>query len=59
MEAVQFYRIFWFMLLFVVHRASAFDAGDTIALILGLVLGILGIFACIGCFAKKKGYSSI
>ncbi len=30
-------------------------AGDVIALILGLVLGILGICACIGKYARSRG----
>ncbi len=55
MDTVQYNRIFYFILFFLCQRVSAFDAGDTIALILGLVLGILGIFACIGCYAKRRG----
>lgn len=34
--------------------AQAWDAGDTIALIGGLIIGVLGIFACLGCYARKK-----
>ena len=55
MDTVTLQRVVSFLLLFVVHKTAAFDAGDTIALILGLVLGILGIFACIGCYARKRG----
>lgn len=33
---------------------AAFDAGDAIALVLGLVLGILGICACLGYYARKR-----
>jgi len=34
---------------------AAFDAGDAIALVLGLVIGILGICACLGYYARKRG----
>lgn len=33
-----------------------FDAGDAIALVLGLILGFLGICACIGWYAHRKGH---
>lgn len=32
----------------------AFDGGDAAALVIGLIIGIIGIFACIGCYARKK-----
>ncbi|CAF0717527.1 unnamed protein product [Brachionus calyciflorus] len=54
MDTVQIYRVLSFMLLFVFKSTQAFDGGDAIALILGLVLGIVGIFACIGCYARKR-----
>jgi len=54
MDTVSIHRILAFILLFVCQQASAFDGGDTIALILGLVLGILGVFACLGCYARKR-----
>ena len=53
--ALDAQRIVYFMLFFLCHKASAFDAGDTIALILGLAIGFLGICACIGAYAKRKG----
>ncbi|CAL1287308.1 unnamed protein product [Larinioides sclopetarius] len=34
--------------------ASNFDAGDALALVLGLVIGILSICACLGCYARKR-----
>eukprot|EP00053_Salpingoeca_punica_P006337 m.60256 g.60256 ORF g.60256 m.60256 type:complete len:56 (-) comp13646_c0_seq1:1462-1629(-) len=44
-----------FMLLTAVPSVSAaMDAGDVIALLLGLTLGILGICACIGKYAQSK-----
>jgi hypothetical protein len=55
MDSATAFRVFYFILFFLCHSASAFDGGDAIALILGLVLGILGIFACIGCYAKRRG----
>ena len=33
---------------------AAFDAGDAIALVLGLVIGILGICACLGYYARRR-----
>lgn len=33
-----------------------FDFGDTVALILGLFIGIIGVLACIGAYARKKAY---
>jgi hypothetical protein len=33
---------------------AAFDAGDAIALVLGLIIGILGICACLGYYARKR-----
>jgi len=35
--------------------AEAFDGGDTVALILGLIIGISGILACLGAYARRKG----
>lgn len=32
----------------------AFDGGDALALILGLVIGILGICACLGAYARRR-----
>ncbi len=53
MEPIDVYRAISFILLFVLQGAQAFDVGDTIALLLGLVLGILGVFACLGCFSRR------
>jgi len=33
---------------------EAFDAGDAIALVLGLIIGILGICACLGYYARRR-----
>lgn len=55
MDTVTFYRVLSFMLLFVVQGTYAFDFGDALALIIGLVLGFIGIFACLGCYARKRG----
>lgn len=54
MDSIQFYRVISFLLLFILNGVSAFDGGDAIALILGLVIGIVGIFACLGCYARKR-----
>lgn len=55
MDTVEFYRVLSFMLLFVIKGTYAFDFGDALALILGLFIGIVALFACIGCYARKKG----
>ena len=34
--------------------AHAFDGGDAAALVFGLIFGILGVFACLGYYARKK-----
>ena len=42
------------LLLALLPGVEAFDAGDAIALVLGLVIGILGICACLGAYARKR-----
>lgn len=54
MDSTGFYRVLSFMLLFIIHSASAFDAGDAIALVIGILLGLLGLCACIGFYAKRS-----
>ncbi|KAK9297697.1 hypothetical protein QLX08_008738 [Tetragonisca angustula] len=34
--------------------SSGFDFGDTLALILGLIIGIIGFFACMGAYARHR-----
>jgi FtsH-binding integral membrane protein len=48
--------ISFFVLVFasIIPSVAAFDAGDAIALILGLAIGILGICACLGYYARRK-----
>jgi len=41
-------------LLLNVPAVAAFDAGDAIALVLGLVIGILGVCACLGYYARRR-----
>lgn len=45
---------FLLVLATLVPGVAAFDAGDAIALVLGLVIGILGICACLGYYARRK-----
>ena len=33
---------------------QAFDGGDVTALVLGLMIGILGICACLGAYARRR-----
>eukprot|EP00042_Codosiga_hollandica_P033034 m.216098 g.216098 ORF g.216098 m.216098 type:complete len:54 (+) comp54095_c1_seq1:9-170(+) len=41
-------------LLLVTPTAEAMAAGDIVALLFGLVIGILGICACIGWYANRR-----
>ena len=36
------------------NEVSAFDGGDAAALIIGLILGIMGICACLGAYARRQ-----
>lgn len=51
----------WIPFLFIIFltfdfamASSAFDFGDTLALILGLIIGIIGFFACMGAYARRR-----
>ncbi|EGW00987.1 Putative transmembrane protein LOC401397 [Cricetulus griseus] len=41
-------------LLLIVPGVEAVEAGDAIALLLGVVLSITGICACLGIYARKR-----
>ncbi|XP_042551895.1 small integral membrane protein 30 [Dipodomys merriami] len=41
-------------LLLVLPGVEAVEAGDAIALLLGVVLSITGICACLGVYARKR-----
>ena len=43
-----------FLLSVFLPGVEAFDAGDAIALVLGLIIGILGICACLGYYARRR-----
>ena len=51
---ICFWRFVGVFLLLLFPGVEAFDAGDAIALVLGLVIGILGICACLGAYARKR-----
>lgn len=36
------------------EQVSAFDGGDAAALIIGLIIGIMGICACLGAYARRQ-----
>lgn len=51
----------WFYFLFAIlttfdfaMASSSFDFGDTVTLILGLIIGIIGFFACMGTYARHR-----
>lgn len=33
-----------------------FDFADTVVLLLGIIIGTLGILACVGAYARRKMY---
>ncbi|CAH6778309.1 2610001J05Rik [Phodopus roborovskii] len=41
-------------LLLIVPGVEAVEAGDAIALLLGVVLSVTGICACLGIYARKR-----
>jgi len=43
------------LIIICVKEANAFDGGDAAALIIGLVVGVLGICACLGYYARRRG----
>lgn len=52
--------MFWFFIISIfwtfefVSASNDFDFGDTLALILGLIIGIIGFFACMGAYARRR-----
>lgn len=46
--------IFWLVLLSLISPAEAYDAGDGLALLLGTVLTVVGICACLGWYSRKR-----
>lgn len=52
--------MWWFFLISMLSTvdlataSNGFDFGDTLALILGLIIGIIGFFACMGAYARRK-----
>ncbi|KOX79934.1 hypothetical protein WN51_11545 [Melipona quadrifasciata] len=51
----------WFYLMLAIFAtfdlamaSSGFDFGDTLALILGLIIGIIGFFVCMGAYARYR-----
>jgi len=53
----------WFYFVFVIFgildvamASNKFDFGDTLALILGLTIAIVGFFACMGAYARRRSH---
>ena len=53
-EMGSFCQILVVFLISLIQGVAAFDGGDAAALILGLVIGTLGICACLGVYARKR-----
>ena len=52
-------KVLWILLFFICQPVFAFDGGDAAALVIGLVLGILGICACLGAYARKRAGTNL
>ena len=50
----DFVQLVAFIFTLTIPAVAAFDAGDAIALVLGLVIGILGVCACLGYYARRR-----
>ncbi|CAL1541795.1 unnamed protein product [Lymnaea stagnalis] len=50
----DFIQLVIFVLALFLPGVAAFDAGDAIALVIGLIVGILGVCACLGYYARKR-----
>lgn len=50
-----YYVVFVFLsLCHIVYCADGFDFGDVLALLLVMGLSIVGICACLGCYARRR-----
>ncbi|KAJ9586023.1 hypothetical protein L9F63_020320 [Diploptera punctata] len=38
----------------IVSASHGFDFGDALALMIGMAVGIVGICACLGCYARRR-----
>ena len=36
------------------YASHGFDFGDALALIIGLAVSIVGVCACLGCYARRR-----
>ncbi|XP_023978230.1 small integral membrane protein 30-like [Physeter macrocephalus] len=52
--ASQLFLVLFSLLLVLPVAAPKAEAGDTIALLLGVVLSITGTCACLGVYARKR-----
>ena len=53
-ELYVFWQLVIFWMIVALPGAAAFDGGDAAALILGLIIGTLGICACLGAYARRR-----
>jgi hypothetical protein len=37
-----------------VYASRGFDFGDALALIIGMAAAVVGVCACLGCYARKR-----
>ena len=54
MDCSQLFAVIITLLGYFCQPVEAFDGGDAAALIIGLIIGILGICACLGAYSRKR-----
>lgn len=53
-ELPRLAAIIWTLFLALVPPVEAYDAGDALALLLGTVLTVVGLCACLGWYARRR-----
>lgn len=53
-NAAIIFQIVFLVFCAFIPGVAAFDAGDAIALVIGLIVGILGVCACLGYYARRR-----
>uniref|UniRef100_A0A673BLW5 Uncharacterized protein n=1 Tax=Sphaeramia orbicularis TaxID=375764 RepID=A0A673BLW5_9TELE len=46
--------VVWLVFMTLIPPAEAYDAGDALALLLGTVLSVVGLCACLGWYARRR-----
>ena len=51
---LKYIILVFLMLCHIVSASHGFDFGDALALMIGMAVGIVGICACLGCYARRR-----